>query len=281
MLKSESIGELAKALAIAQGEIQNAKKDSENPFFKSKYADLAAVRDACQEPLSKNGLAVIQTPRTSITEDATIIFVETILAHSSGEWISEELSAIPVKTDPQGIGSCITYLRRYALSSFVGVASEDDDGNAASHSNNGPQAKAKPKQTQSSTEVTELKVALVNTCKLLNAAGDKPVWGAKRLDEFAVQEYGKKSDDLELEPLRDLLKKLSNKLDIVKASAPKPSHPATDDKIEQERQAKIAKLNEYEPKAIEEAVTRLKYDKPLDQLTLDQLTTVGDELIPF
>src|SRR5688572_15377231 len=122
MQKSESIAALAGALAKAQAEILGAKKDSENPFFKSKYADLAAVWDACRGPLTKNELSIVQTPRTEINEKSTIIYVGTLLSHSSGEWISEELSAIPVKDDPQGIGSCITYLRRYALSAFTGVA---------------------------------------------------------------------------------------------------------------------------------------------------------------
>jgi hypothetical protein len=286
MLKSETIGELAKALATAQGKIQNAKKDSENPFFKSKYADLAAVREACQGPFAENGLAVIQTPKTTITEDATIIGLETLLCHSSGEWVSEELSAIPVKTDPQGIGSCITYLRRYALASFAGVASEDDDGNAASHSNgsqtvNKPRAKAAAAEpTPDEAEITALKQALVGTCKMLNGVGDKPAWGEKRLNEFAMQEYGKKADLLELEPMRELLKKLSNKLDTLKAQAG-AKNATPDERTEQERQVKLAKLKKLDPKALEEVTGRLKIEKSLDELTLDQLITVEDEIIPF
>src|SRR5687768_1533785 len=121
MQKSESIAALAGALAKAQAEIQGAKRDSENPFFKSKYADLSAVWDACRDSLTKNELAIVQTPRSEVTESATIIALGTLLMHSSGEWIYEELSAVPVKDDPQGIGSCVTYLRRYALSAFTGV----------------------------------------------------------------------------------------------------------------------------------------------------------------
>jgi hypothetical protein len=131
MNRSEQINELAAALAKAQGDLKGAVKDSANPFFKSKYADLASVWDACRTPLSKNGLSIIQTHVPSPDE----VVVETTLAHSSGQWISSVLSAKPVKNDPQGIGSCITYLRRYSLSSMVGIAPEDDDGNAASHSN--------------------------------------------------------------------------------------------------------------------------------------------------
>lgn len=129
MEKSESIGKLAEALAKAQGAIEGAKKDQANPYFKSKYADLSSVWDACRKPLAENGLAVVQTTCGS---DPDTVTVETLLTHLSGEWIMSRLSMRPVKSDPQGIGSCITYARRYSLAAMVGVAPEDDDGNAAS-----------------------------------------------------------------------------------------------------------------------------------------------------
>lgn len=128
-MKSETIGKLAEALAKAQGQMNNAAKDSDNPFFKSKYADLAAVWDACRWPLSSNGLSVAQPITTS---DAGVVTVETILMHLSGEWISSSLSIKPVKQDPQGVGSAITYARRFALGALVGVSAADDDGNEAS-----------------------------------------------------------------------------------------------------------------------------------------------------
>lgn len=126
---SPAINELAGALAKAQGVMKNALKDSDNPFFKSKYADLASVAEACMGPLSQNGIAVIQGPETETNGNIT---VTTMLCHSSGQWVSSSLTMKPVKTDPQGMGSCITYARRYALASMCGVAPEDDDGNAAS-----------------------------------------------------------------------------------------------------------------------------------------------------
>lgn len=125
---SDSIAALAGALAKAQGKIEGAAKDSANPFFKSKYADLASVWEACRVHLSVNGLSVIQTTSDS-DRGVTVI---TTLAHSSGEWIRGYLTLKPVKDDPQGAGSAITYARRYALAAMVGVAPEDDDGNAAS-----------------------------------------------------------------------------------------------------------------------------------------------------
>jgi len=128
--QSEQIGELAKALAAAQGEMDPAARSSANPFFKSKYADLAAVWDACREPLAKHDLAVIQTTEAG---DPQVVTVVTTLAHSSGQWIRGALSVKPVKGDPQSLGSALTYARRYALAAICGVApeGEDDDAEAA------------------------------------------------------------------------------------------------------------------------------------------------------
>jgi hypothetical protein len=131
MEKSETIAELSKALSKVQSILTGAKMDSDNPFFKSKYADLTSVWEACRKPLTDNGLAVIQTPCT-IPDKPEYVVIETILTHSSGEWIKGRLAMKPVKQDPQGIGSCITYARRYSLASLVGICPEDDDGNAAS-----------------------------------------------------------------------------------------------------------------------------------------------------
>ena len=143
-VESPTIGKLIMALAKAQGQIKAAPKDTDNTFFKSKYADLAAVWEACREPLSKNGLAVIQRPNPT---DGFNVSLTTILAHESGEWIRGTLVMRPVEktlkdpdgkyhrvVDPQGLGSCLTYARRYALSAMVGICSEedDDDGNKAS-----------------------------------------------------------------------------------------------------------------------------------------------------
>jgi hypothetical protein len=126
---SEQINKLATALAKAQAKIEGATKDKTNPHFRSSYADLASVWDACRSALTSNGLSVSQTAGAS--EDGRVR-VTTILMHSSGQWLCDDLVMKPVKDDPQGVGSCITYARRYALAAIVGVAPEDDDGNAAS-----------------------------------------------------------------------------------------------------------------------------------------------------
>ena len=143
-MKSEKINEIAAALAKAQMEIKGAIRDSKNPFFKSTYADLASVWDACHEYLNKNMIAISQV--TSIDEKGDYI-LHTMLIHSSDQWI---LSSRPIRVDktkwkdkngniierdptPQELGSAETYARRYSLAAIAGVcAIEDDDGNAAS-----------------------------------------------------------------------------------------------------------------------------------------------------
>jgi hypothetical protein len=131
MNQSESIANLALALSIVQGKLTHAKKDSANPFFKSKYADLESVWDSCRELLASNGLAVMQFPGTYSDLDKSMSLT-TIISHKSGEWISQEMSVPVTKPDAQGAGSALTYMRRYALAAVVGVVQADDDGNAAS-----------------------------------------------------------------------------------------------------------------------------------------------------
>ena len=126
---SENLADLAAALCAVQGELKPAIKQADNPFFKSKYVDLPGVWEAIRPLLAKNGLSVVQT----FTASADGPIIVTTLMHKSGQWVSSELFLTPAKSDPQGVGSAITYGRRYALAAMVGVvADEDDDGNAAS-----------------------------------------------------------------------------------------------------------------------------------------------------
>lgn len=138
METSENIADLAVSLAKAQGQIDIAKKDSSNPHFKSKYADLASVWEACRKALSDNGLSIVQAPGACIDNRMTMT---TMLLHSSGQWIREELTIPLSKVDAQGYGSATTYARRYSLAAMVGIVQDDDDGNAASNpkgANNDP-----------------------------------------------------------------------------------------------------------------------------------------------
>lgn len=125
---SETRVEFAKAFAKAQSELGPILKDTKNDFFKSKYADLSNVLAAVMPALNQNGISLIQAPAF----DGQKVSVTTMLLHASGEWMETRLDMIPTKKDPQGVGSCITYGRRYAALSVAGVAPEDDDGNAAS-----------------------------------------------------------------------------------------------------------------------------------------------------
>jgi hypothetical protein len=125
---SPTIAALAKALSAAQGEVEGAVKGKANPAFRSKYADLAAVWDACREALTKHGLAIVQSPGPCADGRMEMT---TMLAHASGEWMRGTLTIPLAKVDAQAYGSATTYARRYALAAFVGVAPEDDDGNAA------------------------------------------------------------------------------------------------------------------------------------------------------
>jgi len=126
MNKSETICELAKAMCSMQLELENATKSTTNPFFKAKYADLAEVLRCIKGVAMEHGLSFTQMP--SYIDG--VVSVETMLMHSSGEWIVSTCSAPASKLDPQGIGSAITYLRRYSLAAVFGLAQEDDDGNS-------------------------------------------------------------------------------------------------------------------------------------------------------
>jgi len=129
MERSPELNELAAALAKAQAAIKGAAKDAENPHFKSKYADLASIWEACRSPLATNGLSIVQMP--GYDAEGQIASLTTWLLHSSGQYMTSTAHAPVDKTNAQGIGSALTYLRRYALAAFVSVAPEDDDGEAA------------------------------------------------------------------------------------------------------------------------------------------------------
>jgi len=128
--KSESIANLVKALSALQGELKDADKNALNPHFKSKYADLSEVLGNLRPLLAKNQLALSQFP----SFENGIVSVTSLLAHASGEWIESTASAPATKQDVQGVGSAITYLKRYSAAAIVGMASadQDDDGNSVS-----------------------------------------------------------------------------------------------------------------------------------------------------
>jgi hypothetical protein len=140
MEHSDEFGEIAAALAAAQGKMDHAAKDRTNPHFKSKYADLASVLDACRPHLSAGDLAIIQPPAIVMGDEraGAMVRVEPWLVHTSGQWFSTSLDAAVPNIQAQTIGSAITYLRRYGLAAMAGIAPEDDDGNAGTRTTETP-----------------------------------------------------------------------------------------------------------------------------------------------
>mgnify|MGYP001249934350 CR=1 FL=1 len=173
IMMTTELGEFSKAMAAAQAEMGNATKSCDNPFFKSKYADLAEVLDTVKAALNKHGIAVVQLPGMSGQGWAE---VTTMLTHSSGQYLGSTLRIPVSKNDPQGAGSAITYARRYALAAICGIAQEDDDGNTASGKRQAPQ----------DSERTAL---LEN----ISANMKKKRVSAKAMMEFANQAIGKPS----------------------------------------------------------------------------------------
>ena len=166
--RSESIVELSKAFAMFQSEVSNPINSTVNNFFKNKYATLGDVLNEVRPVLAKNGLSILQMP----SGDGGLVQLTTLIMHSSGEWIeTEPIIMRPEKPNAQGIGSVLTYARRYALSAILGVASEDDDdGNEASQPDkkSPPTKKAQPKDKD---ELKELTSELVEKAKTLQLSG--------------------------------------------------------------------------------------------------------------
>lgn len=124
MNRSETITEIAKALAKFQSEVSDPNRTKENAFLKSKYVTLDSLLQAVRPVLASNGLSFLQVPFTG----ADVVSVTTMLLHESGEWFESEPFTLPLmKKDPQGVGSVVTYARRYSLSSILGVAWDEDD----------------------------------------------------------------------------------------------------------------------------------------------------------
>ena len=153
MRNSDSLINLIAALCAVQGAMKPAEKSQSNDFHHNKYADLADVWESLREHLKTNGFAVVQPARIV---EGNRVEVETILFHTSGEFIAETLSALPNDQKPQSIGSCITYLRRYGIATLTGAVArdDDDDGEGAQGRDNNrlPQQQNKPQGQQRSPQ---------------------------------------------------------------------------------------------------------------------------------
>jgi len=197
--KSDSIKELATALAKFNGEVARVAKDANNPFFKNTYATLDQIIDEVRPILQKNGLSIMQIP----SNDGDNVTLKTLLLHESGEWLeSEPISMKPVKNDPQSVGSAVTYARRYSLAAFLSLnTGEDDDGNAATH-NKPPAQKqqgqpSQPAQpTSTDGKATEAQVKKLNTVigKLEKFGGTREQICNSLMDKPDVGKFGSVKD---------------------------------------------------------------------------------------
>lgn len=164
MRTSESIVNIAPALLKAQKEIGSAKKEAENPFYRSTYADLGEVMRVCKKPCNDNGITILQP------EDADEHgnYVETVLLHESGEFIASRMRvAVKSENDPQALGSAISYAKRYSLQAMLLIPSEDDDGEKATEHKTQP--------VQETKKAVDTTAPLCDVCKtrMVHKSGTK------------------------------------------------------------------------------------------------------------
>lgn len=186
---TEQIGDLMAALARAQVRLRGALKDAQNPHLRNRYADLASVWNAWQEVGPAEGLALMQPAEAS----GTFVTVHTHLGHSSGQWMRSTLK-LPWEqqkgiTPAQAIGSALTYARRYALASLVGVCPEDDDGNAAGNTEGQRPAENGNGKSNGNGNGKHPAVERKNA-KLATAGGDAPPDPAAELGKLKGQVWG-------------------------------------------------------------------------------------------
>lgn len=210
MRTSESISNISAALAKFQSEVKQPKKDTNNPFFNKKYVPLEGVVAVITEPLAKHGLSYIQSTGT----DGENVTVTTLLMHTSGEFIESDPLKLPGHQvqrgggkdfNPQGIGSAITYGRRYSLTALLGIASEeDDDGNSGSQGDqaqnkNQPERKIQPPKKLSEAQVIRL-FAIAKSKGISDADVKKAIvndYQKTQAEDLTKQEYDTLCERLE------------------------------------------------------------------------------------
>lgn len=203
MEKSESIKNIASALITFQIKVGKIKKDAVNPFFKSKYASLSNIQEAITEPLEEAGISYMQFP------DGTHGLTTIIMHGESGEWLQSTYTMRPVKDDPQGIGSSITYQKRYALAGALALnIDDDDDGNAATHGGSTPEkaaAKQKEEEDKKQRDVNSF-IAKLKACDSVPALKELkstvPTWMLKvpQFNNAAVARFSELAPKNELQP---------------------------------------------------------------------------------
>jgi hypothetical protein len=208
---SVEIGAIAEALVLAQGEFGAAIKDSANPAYRSKYADLSSCIEATQKALNKHGIALIQAPQL----DGQMVTITTRLQHKSGQWYESDLTLPAVQRDrfdAQSVGSAITYGRRYSLQSILNLATADDDGNAASGVGSSEAAQEVAKGKIAKLRAKAAPEASVPQATLFWTAPDK--FNGHRAVFMNLKEFGSGLNEVAAEGLRQVLKKyIKGKMD--------------------------------------------------------------------
>ena len=169
-LQSENIGDLVSALAKAQLEMESAPFDKVNPHFKSRYASYDAVREACRIPLAKNSLTI--THHMDLNEGRRLLVTQ--LSHASGQWMRSYVAIPQEKETPQSMGSAITYSKRYALSAFLAIGSDEDDDGEEAERTYRESAKLSPsqaKEIESLCEDSDVLNRILKTYKATNLLG--------------------------------------------------------------------------------------------------------------
>lgn len=190
MKTSNEINELAAAMAIAQGQMGAAYKNSSNPHFKSSFADLASISDVIKQPLSDNGLSVVQFP----INNEQGVAITTRVMHKSGQWIEESFGIKPVKAGPQEYGSLISYFRRYALAAIFAIPQTDDDANAMQLAAEAPK---KPVDAITGDQVKAL----------VNLLGDDEKLKAQLMDAYGIAQLEHLQSN-QFRPVYDKINKL-------------------------------------------------------------------------
>lgn len=204
MAQSQEIGELFAALSKAQAKMGVAVKDKVNPHFRSKYASPESLQKVYQLPLAENGLSVIQNIKTN--EEG--VFIETILGHETGQWISSEMKLLVDKPTMQGLGSAITYGRRYSLSSMLNLHSdEDDDGNEAAKTPSNKVA-GSPKPQAGNFKVSEKQLKRMFAIQKKNNYSEdwikatlKKKWNLESRNDLIKEQYDQICEYMEANPL--------------------------------------------------------------------------------
>lgn len=203
MEKSQSIKEIATALSKFQQEVKSIKKDAVNPFFKSKYATLDNILDEIKPLLAKNGLAFTQFPAG---ENELV----TILMHTSGEYLEASVKMNPKDNTPQGQGGAITYMRRYALSAVLGLATDDDDdGNRATLPNGDQMTQRKPVTTPKQESLSQPQIKKIFA--MLTNVGKDQDWLETKMNK-PVEQFTKQEASAVIERLEKMELELQGQL---------------------------------------------------------------------